>query len=912
MDLFLLHTLILAWASIGAARRLTRGLADQLLAAGLLAWGNLVVTSLFLSVLHQLGEPRWFLSTSTLLAVLVCLLVILLPDGNSDELPATPIAEAKPHPWLLAAFLLTLLPLACATVAVACTYEPNNPEALTYHLPRALYYLGQGSLAHFDAADLRQTYLPFNYNLLQAFVFIYGPPLQCLNLFNVLAWALGGIAVYRLCRVCAFGANASLLTSWLVLVAPPVIAQAATTTPDLPAGVTLLCVFVYALRWKQTRQTRDAMLSGLALGLSAGSDWGVLFWVLVAGGFSLAWCYPGGRIPGLPDRRAWIIPALLAGALSLPFALINLAAKGPRISQVLGTFFRSPDANAASGFWIGFLPLVSKSSSLPALNEDVVGFGLLGLLFLVCAAYGAKPPRKSPVGLAWLGIGGIISAFLLHRGSFPSPRNFIPAGLLLSPGVATVIVACQASRRAVRYTVNVALLAMALATAWSAGNYLLHNTRRPAAPLLSAGFVPPALPTLPLVFAYNLSTQSRVNIDTDGVNEAIFPFLALGHYQRFTFQGQVDPEVCNLILRSGLARNAAYHNQDQLSSCVMLAIPTKRTAGVEFLATLGKGAAARDYYVFGPPTSRTAPNDNNRCLLLTLTHEPWQEGRPMMTQLNLAGLNREDRVRIDVVLQYDDGSKNQVATLTTNGKTTFLITRPFHHLLFRAIELATGEEVGSAAISYDTALTGNAAHASFIQPASADAIFVTDAVLEPNPSVITCEGLLPTEGPFPQWNIPFIRWARQPLVTFRIPPIYQLARLQIAFSVRLYVREKGDLLVVFNGRVVHRYHLDEKLKWLDQSLDLIPQPGENVLEFKDATFQTKPDWLDYLQRYPDVKDYLVAQKIPLERGASDHYLNKGKSEGRTVKLRPTEELEPAYESYYFMYRNIRLEGLKSP
>ena len=69
MALYLAHTFILLAASYAAARSLLRATGERLLAAGLLAWGNLVVTSLLLAGLHRLGDAAWFFRTSLILAL---------------------------------------------------------------------------------------------------------------------------------------------------------------------------------------------------------------------------------------------------------------------------------------------------------------------------------------------------------------------------------------------------------------------------------------------------------------------------------------------------------------------------------------------------------------------------------------------------------------------------------------------------------------------------------------------------------------------------------------------------------------------------------------------------------------------------------------------------------------------------
>ena len=98
-------------------------------------------------------------------------------------------------------------------------------------------------------------------------------------------------------------------------------------------------------------------------------------------------------------------------------------------------------------------------------------------------------------------------------------------------------------------------------------------------------------------------------------------------------------------------------------------------------------------------------------------------------------------------------------------------------------------------------------------------------------------------------------------------------------------------------------------EWLEQTLHLTPQPGKNVLEFRNVVVG-EPDWLDYVERYADIKAYLVAQKIPLEKGAREHWESFGRHETRTLNyLRKTESITSG-EPLYFLFRSLRVEGFR--
>jgi hypothetical protein len=905
MDLFLVHCLALFWISLASARALAARPADQLLAAGLLAWGNVVATGLLLASLHRLGNPAWFFTTSVSLAGLVWVLLRrLAPEPAGGFGPAETASVGPTHRWLAAAFVVTLVFLVTAGAAIAWTYQPNSAAALTWQLPRVLYYLGQDSLAHFSAADLRQTHLPFNANLLQLFALIYHPPLQALNLLGLLAWAGAGLAVHRLCRQSGCGANAALLACWLSLTTLPVLAAATAATTQLPAAAALLGALVFAGRWREFRLDRDASLAGLACGLALGADLAV--WLFLPP-LAILWIHDRFAAPSKPansmTRRAAVPACLLALGTGAPFLFLDLLERGLRLLPSLANLAQTGSAGAGLTL-AGFLPLLRAPSPLVALSEDAVGFGPGGLLVLLgaagCALRLVRPPDPTLARRTWLALGAIASALLGWKWLAPDAQSFLPIFLILTPCVAATL---EATRRRVWL---VAVLATVAVAQWSAGIYVLRNTSRPLLPLVNAAFAPPAMPTLPLLLEHRLSHTSRINVDTDGINERIFPLLALSEWQRITSHAKLDASAYNLLSRASRSRNRAYGSPDRAPSYCLLALPGKRTAGVEFLATVGTGASARDYFGLGPAAGETPPIDSNRNVLLTVRHgagdnESW---------VKLAGLNPADRARVELSLEHADGQITPVATLFADGEAKVAPGPPFRWLAFRAYDLDSGAEIGAAVIPYQPQAPEELAPLDPGQATGANSLFVTDLVLSKDSPLSPSPGLLPTEGPFPQWNLPFLRWAREPSVQIKIPAVEKLARVRLSFSARLHVRKKAALAVVWNGRLVKTYRIEGQTTWLDQTLELPAQPGENLLEFRDAPLENEPDWMDYLERYPDVKKFFLAQKMPLESSAREHYETHGRAEGRTINLiaRP----EPAPDGYYFMFRNIRLEGFTNP
>ena len=950
MALYLAHTVILLAASFAAARWLIRAGLERLLVAGLLAWGNIVVTCLLLAGLHHLGDPAWFFRSSLGLALVTWWLMRkVAPEPVPAAAPHAP--ENQPSPMLLAGFFLTLAPVAYAGIRIACTYVPNNYDTLAYHLPRAMFYLGQNHLAHFDTGNPRQIYFPLNYNLLQLFGLIYSPPLQVANFFNLAAWGAAGLAIYRLCRQSALSANAALLATWLALTSTQVLAQATATTNDLPVGAGLLCALVFALRWQKSRQTRDALIAGLAAGLTAGAKLTVIFFGPAAGLIVLALGYQHWR-RGESRRfftgvRAWVGPGLLAFGLGSPFALINLAQKGEWINKTYDFTLNRPFSLAcamqtAEAYLVQlfieplhrftfdlkftselntwgirtFFPHWNEAYAFsplylfpPDLNEDHVWFGFTGPVILLAALFCLSRWRRVSTPALWLaalGVGWLATYFLLNKWSLYNQRYFVPAILVMSPCLAALFDAGWASP-IFRRSTRTLIAGLAVCALWLDGVYLFQNTSRPYAPLWAGDPAPPALPNLPPLMVQRLTGQSHINIDSTDGNERIFLLMTLGRHQRFTSFGKVNPDFYNVFSEWGFPRKVAYSNIEQRSSYTIVDIPTKRTAGVEYLGTIGVGQPALDYYGLLPRPDRVPSSEGNRHALVVLNYGPHAPDRYRYMLIKVAGLNPSDQARLTVGVEYEDGTTESLATFAETGQTPASVTRPFRRFTIRVADQASDREIGAIDIPY----LSRDKPADDTTPYNPASLF-TEELVDPKPTAkIVTEGLAPAEGPYAQWDLPIVRWDKVPAMRLEIPSSTGLGRIEVSFGVRPQARETAQLDVVFNGELVKSYKLEGRTTWLDQTLSLKPQPGNNILEFRNVSAETEADWVDYVERYPDIKAYLVSQKIPFEKGGKEHWEQNGRHETRTLHLKPRKiETIESSPPLYFVFRSLRVEGFK--
>jgi len=953
MTLLLAHFALLSWLSYATAQRLVRDTVDRVLATAMVYWGNIVILSLLLSQLGKLGEPGWFFRGSLLLgAATLGLVARFLPGPTAPVVPVGLAGESRSRLLTFGVPGILSLILA-ANLRMAAVYPPNNYDSLTYHLPRVMYYLGQNSLAHFETADIRQVYFSFNYNLLQLSCFIYGPPTQAINFLNVAAWVLTGFGVYRVSRLCGCSFNASLFATGLALTATEVLAQATSTTLDLPTAAALLAVIVFVLRWLRTQRRTDAALAGLAAGLAGGAKLTVVFFGPAVVVLLLAFLYQHWR---RGETRAyfrgvgtWIGPGLLTLVLSVPFILYNLAATGQWMTKLLDFTLNKPFSLACAwqtskaylfqlffeptGRFAYDLPLIGRLNAWfshtffsgwngtyaysdfyvipPDLNEDHVWYGFVGPLFLVCAVLCLWRDRRlqRPLGwLALLGLGWFATYFAMNKWSLYIQRYFLPAIILMGPCAAAVWDGGAGGLRLLAAVRRGLFCAVAATAVWFSFNYLAENRNRPFAFPWSNFTAPVILPDVPPLLRDRLAAQPRINVITDGTNERIYLLMDLGRNQRFTSGTQVDPEKYNVFSFWGFTRNNIYSNIAHIASHTVVAVPAKKTAGVEFLGTVGRGVDAFDYVGLAPHANETKATANNSNLVVLVRYAPTDPNRFMFCSLRVNGLNPRDDARVVVTADMTDGSTVPIMSQTHSGEIKFGLTKPFKRLRIEVFEIAGGRKIGEGDLPYAVKPSDTVA----LPPVSATTLFRSELISTDPVRNLSINGLADLEGPYAKWELPLFRWAKQPTVRIELPANPKLKRVRVSFNVRLQMRDQANLRVLLNGRVLQDFALTGRSDWHSHSVEFNPAPGENAIELQDHPEGEIPDWLGYLDQNPDVKAYVLTQNKSLQAGAQEHYETFGRKEHRPLPTKPNSATESAPpDSLYFIYRSLQVEGFSN-
>lgn len=942
---------------------------DRVLAVTVTAWANIVVTGLALSAMHKLGDPLLFVRTSMFLALvmLVSGYLVLRPEPNA--LP-TQRAISREVNWLpILAFALTIAPLVVANVAIAMAYPPNNYDSLTYHLPRVMFYLGQGSLAHFETPNSRQIFFPFNLTLLHLAILQHGIAFEkLLTLLNVGFWIIAGIAIYRICRIASSSVGASLAATWLALTATEVLAQATATTNDLPTGAALLAGAVFVQQWMLKHRSRDALMAGMALGLAFGSKLTAVFFLPPAALISmlLAYRYRSAisRQLCLQQMRIWFAPLVAFAILAAPFAVYNMEATGHWMTHEfdftlnkpfdLGVFWQTAKTYSLQFLLEPFqrftfdLSITTDLNHLaetilfsdwnpayafsplyffpPDLNEDHVWFGFAGgfVAFVALVLTLRELKHMTAIGsLACLGLGWFLFYFALNKWSLYIQRYFTLPFLFMAP-CASYYFDKTYSWRTPRSVSRLSIIAMFITAYWFSLSYLTQNTARPLAPLIFKSIPkPPVLPTPPELLAA-LSNQVRINMALTGTNERIFPIMRNSGAQAFTSSSDIKPDQFNLISKWAFTKDAVYHNIAAIQSYMTLPLPSKRTAGIEVLGTTDEGVNEHAYFGLAPHSARIKASAQNGNILVSFKYKSAAPDRFTNSRLRLIGLNPEDGLEAKIFAEYQGDHKQLLASVRDSSEAILSIPNPPTRLLIELHDvagdfmLAAGElPFRSREANADTqcsgVLTPTCANLNARQKVADDPnlIFGFDFIGKGPESNSYVSGLAPLEGPYAQWSLPSFRWAKQRSVRIAIPAHSDLKRIFLNFSARLQVRDTAELELLHNNRRVKLYHLSGKTSWLDDSVDLAAAQGENIIELRDTLAVVRPDWDAYLAKNPEAQRWVAAQGLTPEQGAEQHFERIGRKEGKSLPFKSLADIKNTPpESLFFAFRALQLVGRK--
>jgi len=271
-----------------------------------LAWGIvLVLLTELLSFNQQLDPLSLSLGWGGILLLLLGLLLWLI--YGTKHMPPNLLQMRKGiYGWMSEQDVITWVMFVTLGIQafllgfVALAYAPNTYETMTYHLPRVMHWLQNGSLANFATPNVRDVYFP----PFTEFIFLHQFALTGGDRYvNMVQWSAFLLCIMGVSAVAGeLGAQRNTQITAAVLGAgiPLAVLQATAARNDLVLSVWLLSLIWFGLRWsREPASWLWAVGTGLSLGMSVltkASSFvyalpiGILIGVLVIknGGFRLA------------------------------------------------------------------------------------------------------------------------------------------------------------------------------------------------------------------------------------------------------------------------------------------------------------------------------------------------------------------------------------------------------------------------------------------------------------------------------------------------------------------------------------------------------------------------------------------------------------------------------------------------
>jgi hypothetical protein len=277
---FLVYLLVLgAILAVGVKTRFL-GWAPALVAIFLLVWADFILTAHLLSLFSAIHFTGVYVAASLALAAAMSAGLRFVPLESELTFPQFPNPFSPQISRYIAWFLASTAAFALfINLVMAFGMLPANPDSIVYRFPRAYWYFGHGSLAHFsNVADPRALYYPFNSTLLYLPLIHFQLIPQAFTLVSLLCWLVIALTSYLFARDFGGAPLFAAATAWLVCLTPNVLLQSLSTNDEIIAACALLVGLFFLHRWYWGGQTFDVLIGIVGVGVSAGSKLHIVFY----------------------------------------------------------------------------------------------------------------------------------------------------------------------------------------------------------------------------------------------------------------------------------------------------------------------------------------------------------------------------------------------------------------------------------------------------------------------------------------------------------------------------------------------------------------------------------------------------------------------------------------------------------
>ena len=354
--LAVIYLVVLAGALVAGVRSPQLGWLRAALAVFLLMWAVLILTAQFLSLFSALNVTWLFVGVSLFIAAGASFCLRKIHPARSLYFPEFKSPFGPRVAVLVMAFLVVSAALVLiGDLKLAKGFLPANPDSIVYRFPRAYWYFGEGSLAHFsNQGEPRPQFYPLNGVIayLPLLHFQLGP--RWFSAMSLVCWLMAGLSTYVFARDLGGPRVVAAATAWTILLTPNVLIQSLSTNDELIAAAPLVAGLFFLHRWYHARQPFDALLGVIGLTISAGTKLHVSYYILLIAAIAVALaCHPRAvwlEVRAWSSARGAVFIAVL-GSIVLVFAfsflIYNYRASGQLMPWDFVALVQNKPFNAA-------------------------------------------------------------------------------------------------------------------------------------------------------------------------------------------------------------------------------------------------------------------------------------------------------------------------------------------------------------------------------------------------------------------------------------------------------------------------------------------------------------------------------------------------------------------------------------
>lgn len=169
--------------------------------------------------------------------------------------------------FLYVGFLVLII----SSLVLCFVFPITSADAEAYHVSRSLFWVLQGSLNHFEVADIRCLCLPINSEILYSWILLFVKKDIFFGFFSFVGYLLSIISIYNIMGFLGYCTRKRLWVIFIVSSFSSVLVQLSSTETDIIiAGLALSCVYLF---WNALRNNDkiSIYMSSLAYAIALGT-----------------------------------------------------------------------------------------------------------------------------------------------------------------------------------------------------------------------------------------------------------------------------------------------------------------------------------------------------------------------------------------------------------------------------------------------------------------------------------------------------------------------------------------------------------------------------------------------------------------------------------------------------------------